>query len=199
MNFGVKVTFLIGLVSVNCIDSTDWKPIIGTSSNLNAIQQQVVVNPNIIGSTSSSTITFNGQTITTSISDGAVGSLLTVDPSSDLNGGTVDTEGRYLGYPGKVLSGFLSASPAVSSFDWQSSHLTAFDPTNFQLPSCQQSIESMTVIKNIQLSHENDKSSIQFSIKIFAYWLFYCSLFANTLISVNHPAHVPISDHIVNQ
>lgn len=124
MNFGVKVTFLIGLVSVNCIDLSDWKPIIGTSSSLKAIPQPIVVDPSIIGSSSSSksTITFNGQTITTSIGDDAnsndaIGSVLTIDPSSDLNGGAIDTEGRYLGYPGKVLSGFLSASSAVSSFN----------------------------------------------------------------------------------
>lgn len=109
MNFGVKVTFLIGLVSVNCIDLTEWKPIIGTSSNLNAIPQPIIVDPSIIGSSSSSksTITFNGQTITTSIGD---------DANTNDAIGAIDTEGRYLGYPGKVLSGFLSASQAVSSF-----------------------------------------------------------------------------------
>lgn len=207
MNFGVKVTFLIGLVSVNCIDLTDWKPIIGTSSNLNAITQRIVVDPSLIGASSSSksTITFNGQTITTSIGDvtntnDAIGSVLTVDPSSDLNGGVIDTEGRYLGYSGKVLSGFLSASQAVSSFNWQSSVWTAFDPIGYQLSSCQQSTESTTGKKIFNYRKKMiDKSSIQFSIQIFASWLFYCPLFANTLISANHPAQIPISNHIVNQ
>lgn len=202
MNFGVKVTFLIGLVSVNCIDLTDWKPIIGTSSNLKAIPHSILVDPSIVGSPSSSksTITFNGQTITTSIGNDAntndgIGSLRTVDTFSDFNGGAIDTEGRYLGYPGKVLSGFYSASPAVSSFDRQS---TAFNSIGYYYRAVNR-IDDRG--KNIQLLHENDKSSIQFSIKIFAYWLlFYCSLFANTFINVSHSsAHVPISNHIVNQ
>lgn len=118
MSFGVKVTLLIGLVSVNCIDLTDWQPIVGTSSNLNIIQQPIVVDPSIAGSSSSSksTITFNGQTITTSIGDVA-NTNDAVDPSSDLNGGAIDTEGRYLGYPGKIISGFLSAAAAVSGLN----------------------------------------------------------------------------------
>lgn len=119
MRFGVKVTFLIGLVSVHCIDLSDWKPIIGSNPSLKTLNQPIVVDTSALSSASSSksTITFNGQTITTSIGgDGntndGIGSVLTVD-SSDLTSG-IDTEGRYLDYPGKVLSGFFSASAAVS-------------------------------------------------------------------------------------
>lgn len=121
MKFGVKVTFLIGLVSVNCIDLTDWKPIVGSSSSLSSLPQQIAVDGSAISSLSSSksTITFNGQTITTSIGgDGnandALGSVLTVD-SPDLTSG-IDTEGRYLDYPGKVLSGFFTSGSAAVSF-----------------------------------------------------------------------------------
>lgn len=130
MKFRVEVTLLIGLVSVNCIDLSDWKPIVGPSS-LKSIPQQFVVDTSVVGSSSSSksTITFNGQTITTSIGgDGsaneAVAPVLSVGPSNLES--DIDTESRYLDYPGKVLSGFFSASSAVSIFSSKCSVSTAF-------------------------------------------------------------------------
>lgn len=94
-----------------------WKPIVGPR-----VHRPIIVDDSAINAASSSksTITFAGQTISTSIGDidvnDASGPLITVDPpdlTSDLNG-----ESRYLtNYDGgKVLTGLFTSSATAVSF-----------------------------------------------------------------------------------
>lgn len=121
MELSVKVTFLLGLVSVsvsvNGLELTDWKPIIGTSPGIKTLHQPILVDGSALvggsSSSSKSSITFNGQTITTSIqgdpsANDAIGTVLTSKLPDELDG-----HGRYLDYPGKILSGFFTGSAAV--------------------------------------------------------------------------------------
>lgn len=104
-----------GLFTV--ISSSDWKPIIGPGPSLKTIDQPVYLDTILKTSSSSkSSITFNGQTITTSIGDiganEASGPVLTVDAPDLIP--EIDNEPRYFGYGGKVLNGFLAPAIAVS-------------------------------------------------------------------------------------
>lgn len=115
--------FLFGFfVKINAQHETDWKPIVGPnlpqSLPLKLLQQQPISNRVLnMASRSRSTITFNGQTITTNIGDigtnDAAGSGLAID-SPDLIS-DIDNEPHYVGYnDGKILNGFLTAAAPVS-------------------------------------------------------------------------------------
>lgn len=117
MNYIWCFTFPLGLITAISAIS-DWTPIIGTGPSLKHIQQPILIDGVIKTSSSSkSSITFNGQTITTSIGDStaneAIGPALSVDaPDLTLD---IDTEPRYYGYDdGKVLNGIFTAPAAVS-------------------------------------------------------------------------------------
>lgn len=109
--------FSFGLIAT--INASDWKPIIGPGPALKTIEQPILLTDTLLKSSSSSksSITFNGQTFTTSIGDvganEAIGPVLTVD-APDLTP-EIDNEPRYLGYGGKILNGFLAASAAPVS------------------------------------------------------------------------------------
>lgn len=109
----VYLSVSLGLITA--INASDWKPIIGTGPSLQTIHQPIIVDSVLKASSSSkSSITFNGQTITTSIGDNeAAGPLLTVD-TPDLTS-DIEEEPRYLGYGGKILNGFLAPSAAAVS------------------------------------------------------------------------------------
>lgn len=107
--------FSLGLITA--INASDWKPIVGPGRALKRIEQPILLDTLLKASSSSkSTITFNGQTITTSIGDlganDAAGPVLTVD-APDLTS-EIDNEPRYFGYGGKVLNGFLAPVASVS-------------------------------------------------------------------------------------
>lgn len=111
--------YLFGLiVKISAQHETDWKPIIGPSLPIKLLPQQSISSRVLnMASSSRSSITFNGQTITTNIGDmgtnDAAGSVLTVD-SPDLIS-DIDNEPHYLGYNGgKILNGFLTAAAPVS-------------------------------------------------------------------------------------
>lgn len=107
-----------GLIATINAQETDWKPIVGPIAQRKSVQQPILVNSVLNAASSSrSSITFNGQTITTNIGDvginDAAGSILAVD-SPDL-GSDIVGEPRYLGYSdGKILNGFLTATAPVS-------------------------------------------------------------------------------------
>lgn len=114
MNLIVYLSFSMGLITA--ISASDWKPIIGTGPSLKTIQQPIIFDSVIkTASSSKSSITFNGQTISTSIGDigsnDAAGPVLTVD-APDLTT-DIEEEPRYLGYGGKILNGFF-APPTVA-------------------------------------------------------------------------------------
>lgn len=118
MNYILCITFPLGLITAISAIS-DWKPIVGTSPVLKTIQPVSFNGVIKTSSSSKSSITFNGQTITTSIGGDATanealtGPVLTVD-APDLTP-DIDTESRYFGYgDGKILNGLYSASAAVS-------------------------------------------------------------------------------------
>ena len=110
----VYLSLSLGLITTINASDDGWTPIIGTGPALKTIQPPVIVDTVLrAASSSKSTITFNGQTITTSIGDNeASAPVLTVDSpdlTSDLN-----EEPRYLGYGGKILNGFYDTAIAVS-------------------------------------------------------------------------------------
>lgn len=116
--------FLFGLiVKNNAQQETDWRPILGSNVPqalpLTVLPHQPVSSRVLNGgaSRSRSTITFNGQTISTNIGDigtnDAAGSVLAVD-SPDFSS-DIDNEPHYVGYnDGKILNGFLTAAAPVS-------------------------------------------------------------------------------------
>lgn len=111
------------IVKMNAQLETDWKPIVGPnlpqSLPLKLLPQQPISSRVLsMPSRSRSTITFNGQTITTNIGDigtnDAAGSVLAVDSPDFIS--DIDNEPNYVGYrDGKVLNGFLTAAAPVSS------------------------------------------------------------------------------------
>lgn len=108
----VYLSVSLGLITA--ISASEWRPIVGNGPTLKAIQQPIIVDSVLnTASSSKSSITFNGQTITTSIGENeASGPVSTVDApdiSSDIN-----EEPRYLGYGGKILNGFLPPVAPVS-------------------------------------------------------------------------------------
>lgn len=121
--FTLYLWFLFGVfVKINAQHETDWKPIVGPNVPQSlplTLQPQQPISSRVFNtaSRSRSTITFNGQTITTNIGDigtnDAAGSVLAAD-SPDLNS-DIDTEPHYVGYnDGKILNGFLTAAAPVS-------------------------------------------------------------------------------------
>lgn len=110
----VYLSLSLGLISTINASDDGWTPIVGTGPALKTFQPPVLVDTVLkAASSSKSTITFNGQTITTSIGGNeAAAPVLTVDSpdlASDLN-----EEPRYLGYGGKILNGFYDTAIAVS-------------------------------------------------------------------------------------
>lgn len=106
------------IITINA-QETDWKPIVGPSEAIKTVQQPILVNNNILNTASSSrsSITFNGQTITTNIGDigtnDASTPILTVDAPDFTS--DIQEEPRYLGYSGgKILNGFHSSTATVS-------------------------------------------------------------------------------------
>lgn len=134
MERSIYLWFLFGLVVIK-IDAqveTDWKPIVGPSLpglSVRGLPRQTISNRALntgSGSRSSSSITFNGQTITTSIGDvqtnDAVDPVLTVD-APDLVSDIESNEPHYVGYKsGKILHGFATAAAPVSEFMWISNN-----------------------------------------------------------------------------
>lgn len=118
MNRVGQILLCLGLIVTINAQETDWKPIVGPSAQLKTVQQPILVNSVLNAASSSrSSITFNGQTITTNIGDigtnDASGSILALN-SPDLASDIVD-EPRYVGYSGgKILNGFLAATVPVS-------------------------------------------------------------------------------------
>lgn len=127
MKLIVQLVFVLGAVIVNdCVDG--WKPIVGPPSPYRSVKRPIVVDDGALhtASSSKSVITFNGQTISTSIGDieanDASGPVLTVDPpdlTSDLEGNS-----RVLGGDGEfgtskflTFFGDASAAPVSISFD----------------------------------------------------------------------------------
>lgn len=115
--------FLFGFFAkINAQQETDWRPIVGPNSPqslpLKLLQQQPISSRVLnMASRSRSSITFNGQTITTNIGDigtnDAAGSVLAAD-SPDFTS-DFDNEPSYVGYSGgKILNGFLTAAAPVS-------------------------------------------------------------------------------------
>lgn len=108
--------FVLGLIAT--INASEWKPIIGQGPSLKTVQPLFVDGILNSASSSKSTITFNGQTITTSIggdvgTNDAAGPGISVD-APDLTS-DIEEEPRYLGYSGgKILNGFFAATAPVS-------------------------------------------------------------------------------------
>lgn len=111
----VYLSLSLGLInSVITLSDDGWTPIVGSSPGLKTIRQPIIVDTVLkAASSSKSTITFNGHTITTSIGDNDAGSPVLTVGSPDLTS-DLDDEPRYLGYGGKILSGFLDSPVAVS-------------------------------------------------------------------------------------
>lgn len=119
MNLHTFLWFLFGLiVKINAQHETEWKPILGPRLPIKLLPQQSISSRVLnMASSSRSSITFNGQTITTNIGDigtnDAAASVLTVD-APDLTS-DIDNEPHYVGYSGgKILNGFLTAAAPVS-------------------------------------------------------------------------------------
>lgn len=119
--FTLYLWFLFGLfVKINAQQETDWKPIVGPNVPQSLPLKLLPQRPGRVlnmGSGSRSTITFNGQTITTNIGDigtnDAAGSVLGVDSPDFIS--DIDNEPHYVGYNGgKILNGFLTAAAPVS-------------------------------------------------------------------------------------
>lgn len=111
----VYLSLSLGLISAINASDGGWTPIVGTRPALKTIQQPIIIGDTVLkaSSSSKSSITFNGQTITTSIGDNdAASPVLTID-APDLTS-DIDDEPRYLGYGGKILSGFYDTAVAVS-------------------------------------------------------------------------------------
>lgn len=110
--------FVLIFVKINAQHETDWKPIIGPSLPIKLLPQQSISSRVLnMASSSRSSITFNGQTITTNIGDmgtnDAAASVLTVDAPDLIP--DIDNEPHYVGYSGgKILNGFLTAAAPVS-------------------------------------------------------------------------------------
>lgn len=114
---------LFGLIAlkVNAQHESEWKPIVGPSvSALKVLPRQSISNRALnVASSSRSSITFNGQTITTNIGDigtnDAVGPVITVD-APDLTSDIDNNEPHYVGYKnGKILHGFFAAAAAAAA------------------------------------------------------------------------------------
>lgn len=121
MNRHTFLWFLFGLiVKINTQHETDWKPILGPRLPIKLLPQQSISSRVLnMASSSRSSITFNGQTITTNIGDigtnDAAGSVLTVDAPDLIS--DIDNEPHYVGYSGgKILNGFLTAAVPVSFY-----------------------------------------------------------------------------------
>lgn len=115
MNYFVYFSLSLGLITA--IMASEWKPIIGPGPSLKTIHQPILIDSVLkTASSSKSSITFNGQTITTSFGDiganDAAGPVLTID-SPDLTA-DIEEEPRYLGYGGKIPNGFFAPSATVS-------------------------------------------------------------------------------------
>lgn len=112
--------FISSITSSIAESISDWRPIVGPSNGILKPQQSIQY-PTVIdgsgfhaASSSKSTITFNGQTITTTITDNnGVGQALSVE-SPDLSS-EIDNDARFIDYgQGKYSSGFFSDSVGVS-------------------------------------------------------------------------------------
>lgn len=140
--------FLFGLIGTisGQIEIGGWKPITGPSSGIKTVEAPVLANRVLnTASSSRSSITFNGQTISTNIGDigtnDATGPILTVD-APDLIG-DIENQPRYIGYSGgKILNGFLGATAAVS--------FNAFSKTKMHDTTKNKLIEQIsTIIKKL--------------------------------------------------
>lgn len=113
-----SVLYLLVSLGFGAAIDSDWKPIIGSGPSLKHIHRPILLNSVLnTASSSKSTITFNGQTITTNIGDDglndAAGSVLAID-APDLSSSFVE-EPRYLGYgTGKIVNGLFGGSASVS-------------------------------------------------------------------------------------
>ncbi|XP_031635791.1 uncharacterized protein LOC116348800 [Contarinia nasturtii] len=197
----VYLSLSLGLITA--LHETDWKPILGNRPALN-IQQPIIVDSLSLkaASSSKSTITFNGQTITTNIGDNdAAGPVLAVDaPDLTADIDAIDGEPRYLGYGGKILNGFYAPTISQQSDQCSVDKYAFEDEGTIQYDVSIPKMEQFTLCAWMRFTnHDGDHSIFTYSVegepREIQFWVansrgssyFSLAVHGQTLFRLNYP------------